>query len=56
MHSHKIFSPFEYGITKGKTKQIDNIYVHLFPISLNGLVEGSYMGIEIRSCYVNGIG
>jgi hypothetical protein len=53
---HKILSPFKYDIAKCKEKYIDNICIMLLPISLNGLAKNLYMGIEIRSHNVDGIG
>jgi len=55
MNSHKIISPFRYGIMKHKTKKIDNIYIMLLPIGLNGLVKNSYMCIMIHPYNVDGI-
>jgi hypothetical protein len=56
MVSHKNFSPFEYGIVKCETKQIDDINVILFTIGLNGFTKHAYMNIWIHSHIVNGVG
>jgi hypothetical protein len=53
---HKIFSPFEYGIVKSKTKQIDNINITLLSIGLSGFTKNLYMNIGIHSCGVDGVG
>jgi hypothetical protein len=56
MGSHKILSPFGYGIMKSKTKQIDDIGIILFSIDLNGHMKNLYMNIKIHSHGVIGVG
>ncbi len=56
MGSHKILSPFGYGIMKSKTKKFDDIGIILFSIDLNGRMKNLYMSIKIRYRGVVGVG
>jgi hypothetical protein len=56
MGFHKFFSPLEYGITKCKTKQIDEINIIFFSNGLNGFANNSYKNIGIRYHGVDGVG
>jgi len=53
MDFHKKNSTFRFGIIKCKTKQIDNINIVFFSISLNGLAKNLYMNIKIYSYNVD---
>jgi hypothetical protein len=56
MCSHKILSPFSYGIAKNIIKQIDNISITFLSIGLSGFTKNLYMNIGIYSYSVDGVG
>jgi hypothetical protein len=56
MGFHKILSTLRYGITKCKTKQIDDVNIIPFSNGMYSLVKNASMNILIHSYIVNGVG
>jgi hypothetical protein len=50
---YEVFTQFENCISKGKTKQINNIDSGLFTIYNNYLFQNAYVNIGIKSWHIN---